>query len=685
MSGSSPSSALDRALVYRPWFFFVPFLLSNTLLSYFHFSLITQVWIATFGLLLPFLLAAGIILSDPARTPLNLQPERAPAEGAPIPPIAWILFAAVLLFTRFYRLTSLPFWPISDEGTFSELALGLLKKWNWTLLWGEVRFEPLLIWGLGGFFKLLSPSYLSIRLFPALISLATVLICAKAARLYLAPRAAFAFTWIFAFSFWQFSFMRLCAPEILVCLFQFAALGLLAKTLQAPADRRWPWLMGLTLVAGLGFYTYVNWGVVWLFIALVLGSRLRRSLPSFSFFLALSLALALPWAWARLHPGNLDYVHSAFSFSPFTLFSYLAGLFWRGLPSFPFGPNWGGMFDPLTGSLIFLGALFALKNLSRSALTLLGFGLALSLLPGVVTYDTELHRVTPSLPFWILLALWGVISLCPGLAKGLSRTSWPVPALLALALLGLNGFNFIFNYDDLSRVPSNRQWRSVSDAEAYGILQDLSRHTGPVYVFSQFGLGEDGVLQAACYSFDPLQDPALAQVQPQWTAVLVNGHYAPYLLRHFAGAQWRPLHNDQPVPPPPGLFLIPTASIPRTTLADWKEADRVYRRSNLDLKNKLKVEPFDRYGARFAGLDGRFPSDPFLTSVYWEKRAFYCFLDRDFPSAIRDYGIAIQKGYPAAHLYYDLGFCWKLTGNRTEAEKNFQKAVRIAGGPLVFP
>ena len=74
--------------------------------------------------------------------------------------------------------------------------------------------------------------------------------------------------------------------------------------------------------------------------------------------------------------------------------------------------------------------------------------------------------------------------------------------------------------------------------------------------------------------------------------------------------------------------------------------------------------------------------DPFLTAVYWEKCAFYKFLDHDFQSAADAYQKAIQQGFPAAHLYYDRGFCLHLAGKTLESKKAFEQSQKIANEPL---
>ncbi len=130
---------LGNGEVSHPWVYFAVFFISLTLLSYFPLSNGYQGWIAVLGLLLPFLFGGGSLLRNRFRfAPPSLPP--APAESLP----AWllILFLLLLLYTRFYKLTTRPFWPIGDEGTFSSLALDLTQNGNGNFCRGRAAPNP---------------------------------------------------------------------------------------------------------------------------------------------------------------------------------------------------------------------------------------------------------------------------------------------------------------------------------------------------------------------------------------------------------------------------------------------------------------------------------------------------------------------------------------------------------------
>lgn len=680
-------SLFKREIPFNPWVIFPLFLLSNALLSYYPLSLSTKLWFALLGILLPFSIALGAAWKQRSRKPVSTA---LPAGPVPLDQRLWpwFLFGALLLFTRFYRLTSLPFWPLSDEGTFSLLAMDHSQKGGWDLLWTAGRIEPLLIWSMGWFFRWVEPSMTVLRLYPALLSLGSVLLAYGAIRPFAGKGFSFVFCWLLAFSFWEFSLMRFCTPQDLIPFFQFLTLACLGRFCLAREKARWGWIAALTCANGLGFYSYINWAPVWFFVTLVLafhstrpGNKDRRF---FSFFQISTLLLVLPLILARLAPGNLAYVQSAWG-GFFSLSSYVrhfSALFWEGLPCFPFAPNWGGMLDPVTGSLILTGMVLAVKNWDRPRLFLVGVGLLTSLFPGTVTNYVELHRITPSLPFWILLAAFGL----QGLIGDRGRISGLWTALFLLGPLALNWFNFIGPYGDPRRAPLSKQWRSVEYADAYRLLERQARQEGPLYVFSEFNTDYDNkTLNIACYPFDALQNPSLARRRPKWAALILNNHYAPYLIQRFPGLKFVILDTDKKGPGDPkpfALFLVPVSQVPPETLSGWIEADGLCRQANIVIKKEDPPGSWRKFSGIFSSAERRFPKDRLMKAIYWEKSAFFKYLSGDFQAASEDFQKAVQKGVPAAHLYYDLGVSLQDLGKKREGEKALKKAEELSKQPI---
>ncbi len=678
---SLPSSQIP----FRPWIYFGLFLAANALLSYVPLSLSSKSFIGVLGIFLPFLLSLWSVLEKRFRTGPDFSPFESREDKDP-PKALWFLLGALLLFTRFFRLTSVPFWPIIDEGSFGTLATGIMDRFDGTLLWTEGRIEPFFIWSLGYFFRLVKPSLFALRLYPTLFTVGTAFLAYGAARRYFSRSFSFLFVWLLAFSFWEFSLMRFCTPEDLIPFFEFLALGLLGGYLKSKDPTvRWVWIGGLALVNVGGCYSYVNWMVVWFFISLVLifdvfGSKGKGKGP-FVLFQSISLALLLPLILARFSPGGFSYIQSCWAGSSLihSLFLYGKGLFWDSAPSYPFSPNWGGMLDPITSSLVLLGVLYSLERFEKIGLVLWGAGWAVSLLPGLLTNYMELHRVTPSLPFWILSATLGAQSLLRLVPQ---KVRWGTMLILGLSILAVNFYDFIGPYSDSTRSSALRQWRSVQYADAYGALIELNRQTGPLYVFSEFNTDyANKTLNIACYPFDVLQDPRLSKSAVQWAALILNQNYAPFLIREYPGLKYRALKRDKAKPedPPPfGLFLIPVSQIPKERLAQWIKADALCRQVDRRVHNRNINESWGIYSEMFSPATASAPEDRFLNAVLLEKFAFFKFLANDFPAAAKAYRTAIEKGFAAAHLYYDLGVSLKFSGDKAGSEK----ALRAANGAI---
>ncbi len=112
MSPSQASSPSHRLQIsYNPWIYTFLFVVSNILLSYFHFSLSIKLWIGIFGLGLPFFLALwtlhenGKLFNTPGMGGKSLSKTNSSNENPPL--WLWGLFIFLLLAIRFYKLTSL--------------------------------------------------------------------------------------------------------------------------------------------------------------------------------------------------------------------------------------------------------------------------------------------------------------------------------------------------------------------------------------------------------------------------------------------------------------------------------------------------------------------------------------------------------------------------------------------------
>jgi len=657
LMGKKPVTFLNTSLSFHPWYFFVIFLVSNTALSYFLLPLTIQLFAVFLGLILPFITALKIIF-DGKKSNLVLNE----SDNSFNPP-KWALISLILLviFTRFYRLSSMPFWPISDEGFEGALGIGLMQHWNWQILLCPAPHEPLIDWLLGVYFKLFEPSLFSFRLFSALVSLATIFAAYWGALPFLSRRIAFLFALILASSYWSLTLSRLGIVVILIPLFQclsFGCLGRLLKT-KKPSARRWPFA-GLVASNILGFYSWTDWVGVALsliFILIIYGWK-KRSLPNVYLwgFLVISTIGLFPLIMARLAPGGMAHIRGVQSFDlidPF--FKNIIGILWNGASSFPYGSLCGGFLNPILDSLSILGILFLFERSHDSWRWMLPIVATLSFLPALPENNIELYRTLPVLVIFTLSSAAGIQSLLRGSTKKINLL---MVILILTTSFGIDIFNYVFRYCDIRFSPIKQQWRTSAYAHAYEVLNDLQKKSGPLYIFSDFSTDYDNrTLDIALYPFNILQNPKLSQAPPQWVAVMTNVNYAPYLFKTYPKTQMFLLkEKDDPSDSPDviALFIIPEISIPAKTLNQWKEADQLYRKINFNILMKNPLTTWCDIANSLSFLFKNTKEDKFLKSICWEKTAFFNFIGGDFKDASQNYRVALSEGYPADHLYYNL-------------------------------
>ncbi|HEY5039160.1 MAG TPA: hypothetical protein VIJ93_08835, partial [bacterium] len=235
----------------------------------------------------------------------------------------------------------------------------------------------------------------------------------------------------------------------------------------------------------------------------------------------ITILAAIPLILSRLSPAGTAHIQSQLNLSNFKpLFQYLAEIFWNGTIGFPFGSNWGGLLNPILDSLVFLGILRLIQIADRFLISCAALCLFLPILPGALTNNVEIHRIFPLIPFLMVAALLGAKSL---LISGSRPVIWGIATTLLLGSFTLDSYNFIFRYSDIRFSPPQQQWRTVWCYQAYQVLREKSRQTGPLYLFSEFNTDyADKTLNVACYPFDALQNPSLSKDRLSFAAFILN-------------------------------------------------------------------------------------------------------------------------------------------------------------------
>ncbi len=676
--------AFDFTNLDRPWVCFFLFSLSNALLAYASWSLTTKLLIAFYGLLLP---AALFLWGRRTLAVQNVHNSEFPRteSGLLSPParVLWWIFGVLFLFTRFYRIDSNPVWPIKDVGHFGILGLSLSQKWDWRLLWGEFQAEPLYLWGLGLFLKIFAPSGLSVRIFPALVSIITAGLAYAAARQVFSRGLSFLAVCFFVFSFGNWVFSRTGIGPLAVLPLEFLALGLLglgSKT-EFQGSRAGPWvflLLGFSV--GLGFYAYTVWPVVFLSVSVAVlfnaspnnSARLKAS----GIYLFSALGTALPMTLARLGQGGFAHVGEEFLGMPLSrsIPGYIDLLFFNGVGGQPAGPAWGGMFNPFESALMEVGTIGLLSNLKTgfSKWFFLSFGLFL--LPGIFSNGVIMYRVIQILPLVLFPLLAGISEL---LGRVSSSRRWGMAFLLLSVSSLLNAYHWWGPYQDWKSIPVGKgDWISGEYARAYGLLKEVNRQDGPLYLFSEFDLDTfDKTLNLFCFPFDALQNPKLAGSNPRWAALLVNKYYVPFLQKRFPQSRWEVLKKD-PLPNNLNLSLglIPVNSMDPQSLDDWKKADAICRNLNLEIKKKSPPITWESFRAELQDSYPAFERDPFLRSIFWEKLGMFDAILSRYADCVQDLETAIHSGYPAAHLSYNLSKARDWAGQTGSLKENLPES-----------
>lgn len=573
----------------------------------------------------------------------------------------------LLVLSRSFHLTTLPFWPIGDEGILSSLAIDQVKTWRWDLLVAEDRQESLGVWALALFFKLFEPSLFSIRLFPALISLFTCSITYWAARRFFPRSLSFLICAFFGFSFWEFTFSRLCMRIILLVLVQCLCYGLLGDYLRKLEKGHPGWvLLELGIAAGIGFYTFTSWPGVWLGLLACFVLEGRKARVHLGIFSLISGLIALPMFLARLSPGGLSHIQENFAGngSGFPFFPYLRQIFWDGTQSFPFGSDWGGLYNPLAGALVLTGAWTSFRRSTPKVRLAFGACLFFSALPAALSQGIELHRLAAWFPLLTVLAAFGVQELA-------TLPSRFPSGRIVLVLLGLSGildaYNFVDRYSDPSFAPPGQQWRSVEYQQAYTLLKDWNEKKGPILFFSEFNTDyDDKTLMVASYPFDGLQRSGIRD-RCTTAALLLHPDYAAFLESEFPGTKVHFITGTTRGRTRTLLLaFVPLVTLTSKRLETWIGADQIYRMVDRNLRGKERSKTWESFSTPLLNLKMISQKDKFLASIFWEKLGFLKVLDGEFAGAAQDYHQAISKGIPMAHLYHNLALCYRFQGNPRE-------------------
>ena len=667
------------------WAYFLLFLAANTLISYSGFSFEIKSALILLGIVLPLYVGA--------RTQAGLSFRETPAYEKDLlnPFPGWLLFAGVVAaaFLRFYKLETLFCWPTLDEGWNGILAIELSKHWSWRFFYTFGQAPPLPVWCGALLFKLGCAPAFCLWFPSAVVSLLSVVAGYLAARQFFSQSFSLVCGGLLAFSYWPLFIGRFCHQGIWLPLWVCAVFYLWGRLLKAKDDSaRNSRAFALGIGLGLGSFTFTPWiGVAGFTLLSVLwglkvsSSEGRRQ----AVYLGTGFLLGLlPFISAVTREG---FGHHILSLSPWggwfhgldfftNLFKYFAVLVWGAFEANPaYTPVWGGFLNPLLGAFFFTG-LLELGGLFRLGLARwMAIAFLLFLLPGALSPNLETFRIAQVLPLLMWITALGIHG-----ALGRIPTGRKVPVFcLILAFVGgLDFFLLAAPYSNPVAHPENFG-RPLKSLEKYLAYQHLKERR-PQFLLTDFETDSynDPTLSLMTYGLNGARNTESDPPQKELWAVFINTHYTPFLRRRFPESQWAcfPI-GPMRQPADGGNVLGFLSDIPGQVpnLRQWLLAHELFQKADLQRFSQEKAD----FKAVLQTLESAYPlvkGDPFLESVFWDKRGSYEYEALNYDQHLYSYQMAVTKGYPTADFYFKLGQLLLLKGKKAEAQAAFLKATQ---------
>ncbi len=615
-----------------------------------------------------------------------------PPESRPIPLGAWVLVLAAGLLLRSFRSWAFPPWPLLDEASTVQAALGLYKQWSWRFFYFDGQDPPLLLWATAFIWKATGSFFTALLLPPFLVAGLTLLLVFGFSRRFLPPLPGFLFTAFFALGYWPVYHQGIALTNILPPLWEMGVLILAAQALEkgwAQGELGWFFLLGAW--TGLGYWTYTSWPVVAAgsLGALWLALRPRGWNPRMT--LAWGAGFAATWFYFWIaaaqsggygtHLAGYSAFHGFVSAKTVLLSSldYLNCLFWGYHSQGIYAPSGGGFLNPLVAAFFWMGVGEVWNApASRAWRGWLAGLFGLFLLPGLLSQNLECFRIIQLMIPCLGLAAWGAARLGTELPPRGRGAVWA--AALALCL----GWDGVRWRDTLAAwVEPTGQIRAV-----YGVLENVARDRGPGIILTQFkdpNHPEQGLtvhpeenLAGAVFGFNAGENPRLDLHQARWAALLLHPDAIPFLRESFPGAQWWQPPVLTGGDPHLAVGLIPITLQETGRLEKWVETDRWLQEGCEKILNVANAQTGREALQYWQNPPPAVAEDPFLQDGYGEQLSeFYYY--KGFES---NYGLqagalrnAVTRGYPLPHLEYDLGCLLLRKGFYPRARKYLEAAL----------
>ena len=687
--GSGPAFLPGLFLLFVFW------VLVNACLSYAPFPWAVK-GILFLLLFAPLFLAGRNALQGPASSIPLWEMESLPS----LPRWVLALLFLAALGARLYGLTTIPVWPMIDEGATAFFSTHLAQHWTPNLFFDFNHIPPLYFWMLASFFMVVPPSLFSLWLFPALVSFGTVVVGHGVGRGLFSRSFSLLWVFILGLSFWPLYVGRFCLATVLVPPLEFFCLAALAGFLRnraRPAAGSKLLILGIGL--GLGFYIYFNWPLIALMMLAVVAWALRERPGRWKLFLyvflpLLALTLPLGLGYSKL-PSTLDYFgrlwvfQQGFSWLPYlkTAFSYITALFWGvdpGIANFAYRPVGGGFLNPILGSFCFIGLAHILRERKSSWARWWFAAFLIFISPVFFTNNLEMFRIIDLLPlvlFPVVLGIQKVLTAFP--KKG--RVVFLVLVLTGSFGLDLWHLGWAYpSYWNGHLEAWEKHGKMAETYRAYQVLKPLAERQGPGLLLTEFTAAlerdpRNKSLVVACYPFDAARNKALDPGQASWAALFATTRQLPGLKARFPGHEPLLLGNDLDDRPDENYFmvLVPLDPTNRALFERWTRADRFLEDL---LFQSLCPASKDHHRALCEQLlshHSLFQGETFLESHYWPLLFDQAVKAEDRPLQDLVLKNALRCDCVPGRDLWDWGVGSVNVGNFAGAETAFRAAHRM--------
>jgi tetratricopeptide (TPR) repeat protein len=207
----------------------------------------------------------------------------------------------------------------------------------------------------------------------------------------------------------------------------------------------------------------------------------------------------------------------------------------------------------------------------------------------------------------------------------------------------------------------------------------MAEKSGPGWILLNFNPDPyDQTLFVATYDFNAAENVHLNSSQAHWAAILANVHQAEALQTLFP--EGKSYWLSEGLTRSDGGFLLevtPVNGETLETLTRWVKADQ----SLMDLTDEILERGVDPHQEKMLQtLQAAYPffqGDPFLESSYWRIAALHEAAGGRLPQAVEDEQRAIDRGYPLADFYNELGGLYVREGDMVSAEQSYKKALGL--------